>query len=243
MNNGTIMRPLPAVIGGSLADPARMASPDPKEVAYAVAAGPHTIDIDLGAPTLVGAVYLGGVSGDVVFSLTGGTASYAEAPIGNLFAAQKRTPVGARKYLGIIVPRPLRYLRLSADLPAGFEVGVAAICERFSPKWGHEWGSGRSIIDTGTANRNRAGGFGVELGAVVTGWDFTLGDITDGEREELFDMLKKIGETRPVIVAENTDATADLDARVHYGLLRRVDKYERIQLGVTKWTLKVEDWE
>lgn len=237
-----IIRPLPATYGGNMTDAARMGTPDPREVAYSTGSGARTIDMDLGSVQSVGAIYLGGATFAGSFQITGGVAGYTETVIGDILSAPKRTAVSPRQYLATFPPINVRYIRLSANLNNGWEVGVAVAGERFSPTFGHEWGAGRYLADTGTATRNRAGGFGVDPGAVVAGWEFTLGDLTDEEREVLFDMLRKIGETRPVIVAEDPDVTPDLDARLHYGLFQRLEKYERVQTGVTRWALKVEEW-
>lgn len=240
--NLSIIRPLAATIAGSMTNAARMATPDPKEVAYSNGAAARTIDLDLGSVQTVGAVYLGGVSGTTSFTVTGGTAGYATTAFGNIDVAPKRTAIAPRQYLLQLEPTALRYIRLSAALADGFEVGLAIAGERFTPTWGHEWGAGRGLVDTGTASRNRAGGFGVNPGAIATSYDWTLGDLTDEEREALFDMLRKVGETNPMIVCEDPAQTADLDARLHYGLFQRLEKYERRSVGITRWSLRLEDW-
>lgn len=242
MGTSIIMRPLPATYTGTIINPDRLGTPDPKEVAYYDANANRSFTIDLGADTMVGAFYMGGVSGTPNFNLTLRTAALVDTVIGAVAVAPKRTAGAPRQYLARFTPQLARYAVVTVNATIGLEVGFASLNEVFEPTYGHEWGAGRFIIDTGLATRNRAGGFGIEAGAIVTGWDFTLGDLTEDEREVLFDMLRKVGETSPVIVCEDPDQTADLDARLHYGLFQRLEKYERQQLGVTRWSLKVEDW-
>lgn len=243
MNRLAIIRPLPATMTGDMVNPERMATDDPKEVAYSANAGAREIEFDLGSPQMVGAIYLGGVTGGTTaFTVTGGPVGYAENALGNLVVAPKRTATGPRQYLMTFAPQLIRYVRLSANLAQGFAVGIARLGELFQPTWGHEWGAGRYLVDTSIVTRNRAGGFGIDKGAIATGWEFTLGDLTDEEREALFDMLRKVGESNPIIVSEDPAVTADLDARLHYGLFQRLEKYERQSVGVTRWSLKVEDW-
>lgn len=243
MSNLSVNRPLAATIAGNMTNPTRMSSPDPKEVAFSNGALARTIDIDLGAAQMVGSIYLGGVSGSTTFAVTGGTAAYTTTALGDILVAPKRTAIAPRQYLLQFDPISLRYIRLSATLADGFQVGIAAACERFTATYGHEWGAGRYLEDTSNVARNRAGGFGIDKGAIVPGYDFTLGDLTDEERESLFDMLRKVGESSPVIVAEEPDVTNDLDARLHYGLFQRLEKYERRSVGITRWSLKVSDWQ
>lgn len=242
MSNVAIMRPLAATVAGNMTNASRMATPDPKEVAYSAGGAARTIDLDLGAAQNVGAIYLGGVSGTTAFAVTGGAGGYTESALGNILVAPKRTATAPRQYLLTFAPASLRYIRLSAALADGFEVGVATALERFTPTYNHEWGASRTLLDTGSAQRLISGGFGINKGAVVPGWTFTLGDLLDDEREVLFDMLRKVGETSPIVIAEDPDVTADLDARLHYGIFQRIGGYERPSLGITKWALTVADW-
>ena len=244
MSNLAIIRPIPGVSTGALVNPERTGTPDPKEVSYSVGAGIRDMDIDLGAAHLIGGFYVGAVSHEVQITVATGVAAHGEIHHdGLLDIAPKRTAGAPRQYLKLIAPIPVRFINMRIqNAPDGLEVGLALVGEVFRPTYGHEWGAGRYLVDTGTATRNRAGGFGIERGAIVPGWEFTLGDLTDEEREQLFDMVRKMGETSPVVVVEDPDNTADLDARIHYGLFQRLEKYERQSVGVTRWSFKVEEW-
>lgn len=238
----SINRWLAGTVAGTMTNPSRMATWDPKEVAYSNGAGARTIDIDLGAVQSVGSIYLGGVNGTTTFAVTGGAAAYTTTALGNIVVAPKRTAVAPRQYLLEFAPVNFRYFRLSANLADGFEVGIAAACERISPSWGHEFGASRTLEDMSNVTANRAGGFGIDAGAIVPGYSFTLGDLTDEEREALFDLLRKTGQSNPIIVAEDPAVTNDLDARLHYGLFQRLEGYERRSPGITRWALKMRDW-
>lgn len=246
MSNLAIIRPLPgaAYVNGALTNGARIFTPDPKEVA--TGNGDSFFRVDLGRVETVSAIYLGGNIGRRGFRWRGGAASYVETALRNIGPAQKRTDVGPFQILDIFDPVALRYLEFYTDTGGGFGpaegIGVLAIGETFRPTFGHEWGAGRYLVDTSTVSRNRAGGFGIDRGAIVPGWEFTLGDLTEEERERLFDMVRKLGESSPVIVCEDPDNTADLDARIHYGLFQRLEKYDRQSVGVTRWSFKVEEW-
>jgi hypothetical protein len=233
-----------ALVGGGFTDGGRALTPDPKEVAVAGAAATN-FRFDLGSAQMVSAVYLGAASASLAgITAFGGVVDVYENNLGALSPAQKRTAAAPYKYYLQFPALSLRFIEFNrpASFPVGFEMGLAIAGERFSPTWGHEWGAGRFLSDTSSVSRNRAGGFGIERGAVVPGWDFTLGDLTLEETEQLFDMMRKVGESAPVVVAEDPDASNDLDARIHYGLFRRLEKYERASVGVTRWSLKVEDW-
>lgn len=239
--NISIIRPIAATVAGTFTNPERMASPDPKEVAYTVGAGAKTIDLDLGSVQDVGAIYLGGVSGTTSFAVTGGAASYTTTNFGNIVVAPSRSGTAPRQYL-LTLDASLRYIRLSANLADGFEVGIAFAGERFTPEWNQEYGAGRYLIDTSAVARNRAGGFGIDEGAIIPGYEFTLGDLSDEEAEALFELLRKVGESRPMLVCEDATVSSDLDARTHYGLFQRIEKYERRSINVTRWSLKLERW-
>lgn len=242
MANMVIGRPLPGTITFSWVNGANLLTPDPKEVAYAGATGFQEFTIDLGSEKPVGAVYFGGVSKDIELSYYVQNTVGTSLATGTINAANKRTAAAPFQYFASFAPVNARRLIVYSNPTAGDEIGVAAMLETFQPTWNQEWGAGRFLIDTGTATRNRAGGFGIEQGAIVPGYEFTLGDLTDTELEVLYDMLRKVGETSPIIIAEEPTNNTDLDARVHYGLFQRLEKYERQQLGVTRWSLKMEEW-
>lgn len=242
----SIMRPItPTAVAGSMTDVARVATPDPKEVAVSTGAGVRTIDLDLGSEQVVGAVYIGGANMGTTFAVTGGGTgdAYTTIPLGNIYVAAKRRAVSPRQYLLIIdPPQPLRYIRLSATLANGNAVGIACALERFTPTWGQEWGAGRPLSDASSMAKNRAGGFGGELGVISPGYSFTLGDLTDDETEILFDIVRQVGESRPVVIVEQPDLTENLDARLHYGLIQRIEPYERQRLNIVRWGFRIEDW-
>lgn len=244
MSNMSIIRPLPvSAIAGSMTDAERMLTPSPKEVSYSSATAARTIDIDLGSAQDVGAIYLGGVSATANFTITGGLGSYTTTALGTAVVAPKSSSENPRQYLLMIdPPQSLRYIRLSANLTSGDEIGNLVVGETFQPTLGHEYGGGRAIGDTGGATRLMSGGFGIESGATFGTWEFTLGDLTTDEIEALYTMLKKVGMTKPMVVVENPDVTANLHNRIHYGLFEKISKYERLTPGETRWALQIGEW-
>lgn len=234
-----------AAIGGSMEDAGRLLSPAPKEAAVS-AGGARTIDIDLGAPTAVDQIMLGHTNAADGFSLAAsyGLAGYAETALPAIVAAPANAITLPRHMLADYdAPITARYIRLSGALPAGFYAGTLTVGRALRPTWGHEWGGGRFVLDTGSNQRLLGGGFGVAPGARVGGWEWTMGDLTDLEVDQLYRLQRDAGTTSPVLVVEDPDATAPgLNERIHYGLFAKLDVYNRKAQGQTSWGLRIEEW-
>ena len=135
-----------------------------------------------------------------------------------------------------------RYWRLALN-GSPTAVGIVAIGASVQPTYGHEWGSGRQLVDTGQVTPLRGGGFAVEPGAKKAAWQFALGDLTDADLSALWDMVLDIGIGSPVLAMEDPALTgAAMNAALHYGLLDRPEVYERQSLGVSRWNFRVEEW-
>lgn len=240
----TFLRPVAATVAAStLTDLTRILTADPKEVAYMAGAGTVTIDLDLGSVQEISAAYLGALSSALTFTVTGGSASYTAESAGNIAVANKFRAVAPRRNFATFAPKNWRYIRLQATgAPLGFEVGNVIVGDAFQPTWGHEWGAGRGIGDTGTSQRLLSGGFGINRGVRFKTWDWTLGDLTDDEIRELTDLCLEVGETSPLVICEDPDQTTGLDERLYYGKFAKLERYERLIPGATRWSFKVEEW-
>lgn len=235
----------PAAEGSTLSNSPNLYTADPKEVGIALTGlSSAVIEIDLGSIKPVSAVYVGAQSHSRFFDITGGASSYNSDFIGSPTVANKLSGVAPFKNLVVLTtPLNLRYIRLNLyDVAIGSTIGNVIVGKAFRPTWGHEYGEGRGVGDTGSATRLLSGGFGINPGARFKTWDFTLGDLTDAEVEELYDIALSVGTTNPIVVCENPDLTDNLDARIHYGLFSKLDRFDRLIPGATKWNLKVEEW-
>ena len=232
-----------AIAASTLTNPTRLLTPDPKETAFMTAAGTASIDIDLGAVKIVNAIFLNAVLGAQSFTVTGGAAAYTTTAVADLVVAPKYSGLAPRKNLITFADQSWRYIRLTGALaPINFSIGNLLVGDAFRPTWGHQYGGGRGVGDTGAASRLLSGGFGINPGARFKTWDFKLGDLTDAEIDELYDLALSVGETSPIMVCEDADITANLDARIHYGLFGKIDKFARLIPGATEWGFKVEEW-
>jgi hypothetical protein len=240
----SFLRPVAAIVAAStLTDATRVLTSDPKEVAYMAGAGTVTIDLDLGSVQEISAVFIGAMSSALTFTVTGGAAAYTTESAGSISVADKLKAVAPRRNFALFAPKNWRYIRLEATgAPAGLEIGNVVVGDAFQPTWGHEWGAGRGVGDTGTAQRLLSGGFGINRGARFKTWDWTLGDITDAEVRELTDLCLTVGETAPLVICEDPDQTAGLDERLYYGKFAKLERYERLVPGATRWSFKVEEW-
>lgn len=228
-------------------------SVDPKEVWSDVVVGSGaTIDIDLGSVVSIDTVALVAVynaADGATWSITGGAGGYTDAVLkasGALRANDANgqfPPVSHALWLG--APVAVRYVRITILQPAGsvpLAVGRAITSRMFTPTWNKEWGSGRSVIDTGMATRLQSGGFATVEGARLGSYSWTLGDLSDDEVDTLYALQLDCGETRPLLVVEDPAATRGLRNRIHYGLFTGLRRFERRDVSLTRWEMTVEEW-
>lgn len=231
---------------------ANLLTANPKEVWLDSASGSAAqINIDLGAAQWIDTVFLGHVfppAAGATWAITGGVAGFADVV---LMAAG---PLRAVDRAGIFPdtshalwtgdPVFVRYLRLTVTQPAGapLSAGALMVGSAFTPTWNKEWGSGRRVIDTGSATALPDGGFAVVEGVRKGSYSFTLGDLTDEEVDRLYALQLAVGETLPVLVVEDPAATAGQLQRIHYGRFAGLRAYERRNPEQTRWEITIEDW-
>lgn len=139
----------------------------------------------------------------------------------------------------------VRYLRLSLVQPSGSAVlsaGVVQVGRAWRPQFNMEFGSGRRVIDTGTVAVLPDGGFSTMEGARKREFNLTLGDLSRTETDALEELLLDHGETVPLVLVEDPDATTGQRARIHYGLFVGLKAFERKNAAQTTWQLTFEEW-
>lgn len=255
MSNMLILRPASiaalSVSRGSGA--ANLLTADPKEVwADSTVNSAVNIDIDFGASVSIDTVFLGHIQAPAAgasWTISGGAAAYTTTTL--KASGALRVPDAAGQAPGMShafwtgTAVAIRYLRLSLMQPAGnppLQAGVVMAGKAFRPIWNREWGGGRRVIDMGTKTPLPSGGFATLTGGRKAAFSWTFGDLTDEEVDELYALLLDRGETSPVLVVEDPDATVGLRNRLHYGLFDRFEAYERQAVGKTRWSLGIEQW-
>ncbi len=232
----------------AVANLSRMLTPDPKEAVF-LPAGNISINFDIGSVATVDTLFLGftgSAAWTASYSVEG--VNFTAVPGGSVLRSDLVAPYlwSPVRHAIAVLPAAVtaRYITISsaAALPANFPISILAVGNRLQSFWGHEWGAGRPIEDTGTAERLFGGGFGINEGARVSGYQWTFGDLTDQEMLDLFALAKDRGTTRPVLVIEDPDQTVGLHERIHWGLLDRLEAYERTHPGNTRWNLRIRDW-
>lgn len=228
-------------------------SADPKEVwADGLAGESAQIDIDLGRVQDIDTVFLGSLyraADGATWSITGGSADAEEAIL--LPTASLRVPeatgqaseIGHAFWTGAATA--VRYLRLTITQPAGAPrllIGVVLVGRAFVSQFGHEWGAGRKVIDTGTATPLPSGGYAMVEGARKGSYSWTFGDLSPAEVDALYAIQLDRGETRPLLVAEDPAMAAGLRWRLHYGKLASLRQYERRNPAQTRWEMTIEEW-
>ncbi len=229
-------------------DEENLLDPDPKMVWRGGAAGYYNCDIDLGAAVSVDSFFWGFTNADdaqmEVFSATGmGTGLVSVSAISDVKAADA---VGSRPHGFRHLPTPVtsRYWRMTYRTISEAEalIGILILGLAVQTEWGPEWGKGRRVIDTGQATPLRGGGFGIEEGAKKANFRWTFGDLTDAETQALYAMQLRLGQTSPLLVVEDPDATVGRNEGIHYGLFRNLQQFERREPQATKWQLEIEQW-
>jgi hypothetical protein len=237
-----------ATAGGAGLD--NLLTPDPKEAWITSNAAAQTVRALFAAPTTIDTAHLGftdlphGTTVDFyTFTNADGT---GEAALGSYAVDNPTGDSRPRHAFAQGAPRAnVRGIRATMTQPAARAaiVGVMSAGLALAPYWGHEYGAGRFVIDTGTKERLFGGGFGIQLGARAGGYQWTFGDLTEEEVEALYKLALDAGETASVLVIENPDTVEPgLNERVHWSIIDKIEAYERFAPGASRWAFKVLDW-
>ncbi len=258
----SITRPWPvaAVSGIGVTSVENAITPNPREIAVLPAPPTvRTVDLDLGQAREVNALLVGyhtatAASGTLAYVLIGNNPDFASNPgvagdspllnvVGNLLAPSTSPDPIERHGFFTFNTISGRYVRIAfTGMATDYEIGIAAVGKSFSSFWGHEYGAGRPIEDMSTVERLKGGGFGIDEGAIAGGYQWALGDLTAAELDELYILVRRLGASRSVIVVEDPDYTAGLNERIHWGLFDRLEPYERLVPGASRWAFKIRDW-
>lgn len=259
MSAPLLMRPIPAAnvfsyTPGDNADALR--TPDPREVYRSIPLGTGsgpTIVSDMGAPTAADTFYLGWTTcpaADPAFGFVVGGSNSADQNTATYFA---QTPIfnpaaGVQHCLAAIAaPVTYRYYFMIPTIGAQGDhpvnVGIVAVGRSLRPSIGGiEYGAGRFVGDTGTVERLPSGSFALDEGATYGGYQGTMADLTAAETEQLYALLRRGGSARSVLFHENPDPDPAFNERTHWGILSRLEPYERTDPLFTKWGFRIEDW-
>lgn len=241
--------PISSLVGGTYAGLNNLLTPDPKEVASNNnGGGGFSIDIDLGVAVNVDTIYLGFTSATVtlVNAVQTGTGMGTGLVSRAMLVGGTAMPAAVGKRLHVLTRLTAtyssRYWRISISQSGNSTIGVLALGAAIQPAFGHEWGSGRVPDDRSAVTALRGGGYGIERGARVPVWKFTVGDLTDAETTSLWLMADDVGNSSPIMVCEDPDYTAGLQERIHWGLLDRPEAYERDSPGRNRWSFTLREW-
>jgi hypothetical protein len=260
MSSLLLMRPMPIsqITASRGSGVTRLLTDDPKEAFLdSAVASALTINVDLGSVQTIDSVFLGYTNADpaCVWTVTSGVPTYGGttwASGANLPAPYRITRRPRHGFLHLVdpvtnlaAPVSARYIRFVITQPAGalpLYAGVVAVGQAIQPIYGHEYGSGRTPIDTATRERLVSGGFGIGPGIVKSSWDWTMGDLTDDELNAIYDVAMTQGESHGILVVENPDVTLGLAERIHWGVFDKLESYQRLIPGATSWAMRIEDW-
>lgn len=228
-------------------DAAAMLTAPPREVWLSAAAAVHTIDIDLGSVMAIDSLYIGSTNAAAAATLTVsrgtglGAGLTAEGTV-NLRLAAAEGP----RYSGLFT-RPLaapnaRYFRITITLPAAAVLEVGVVAAGYAFRRPVAYPTSRIAIDTATRTDLWDGGFGVGDGVTKAGYRFKFVDLDTAARDQLWSLVSKRGNRKPVIVIEDDEALPLADTSVHYGLLDRFEPWERANAVDTIWSMGMVEW-
>jgi hypothetical protein len=236
---------------------ANLLTPDPKEVWAPGGVGSQDLVLDLGSAQDVDSVFLGFTNAANVtiaaraISATGPAPSppgiVGQTAFTSIRAADAKS-VRSSVLLKAAAPYNTRYVGVTVTANGvNWSIGRLAAGLSFEASWDREWGSGRQLIDTARVTALAGGGFGVQPGARKAAYEWTFGDLTEAELEQLWGIAYRVGASSPIIVVEHDGAGAlqpspARNERLHYGLFRKLDKFERRDPSATKWQLGIEEW-
>lgn len=245
-----MVRPLPFTIASSanMTNSANLLTATPKEAATLANNTLPNVVLDLGASVSIDSFFIGYLSRpldalSVLADNANPPTTVVQASFAPVATSSLYTPVYHHPVV-LAAPVTARYVKLSLDTAAGADTTAGVICvgKSVQPSWGHEYGSGRPIEDTGNVERLFDGGFGKYDGVVAGGYQWTFGDLSDAELTALFALAKDRGQTREILVIEDPDQTDGLNERTHWGIFDRLETYERQVPGASRYSFKVRDW-
>lgn len=225
----------------------------PKEVWVDTAVGTAVnISIDFGEVRSIDTVFLGFVNpapAGATWRIQGGVAGYTELTLRTtiaLRAVDSATRMPAMSHaLWTGASASVRYLRLVLTQPADaapMTAGIVMAGAAWRPTFNMEFGSGRRVIDTGTIAALQDGGFASVEGVRKRTFNWTLGDLTVAEVDALEELVMDHGETIPLLVVEDPDASVGQRGRIHYGVFSGLQSYGREDPTKTKWEFTFEEW-
>lgn len=226
---------------------------NPKEVWADSAAGSAAqINIDLGSVRAVDTVFLGHVTGPhsgAVWTIQGGATGYTQQTLkasGALRAVDSTGQAPEQSHgLWTGAAVNVRYLRISVTQTAGhppLRIGTLMVGAAFTAELNIGWGAGRRVIDTGTARELPDGGFATVEGARKGSFSWSFMDLSREETDALYDIQLQCGETLPVLVVEDPEATTGQLHRIHYSKFTSLKKYDRRNAKQIRWEMSVVQW-
>jgi len=248
MSSLLIVKPVQPVAVVGRTELARTLTPDPKEAANTAAWG--SIRVDFGAAVTIDSVFIGYHNAAAGQQWAAGTAAASGGGlIDTLVPTQPLQSVGYGELSHSFVrgaPLTSRYFEVNTNGGPGnvaVTIGVIAFGLAWQPEFGNEYGSGGVINDTGSADRLSGGGFAINEGVITGGWEWSMGDLSNDEMQRLYHgILRRVGNTKTVLVVEDPDPTDGLKDRLHWGLLTKIDRYERFAPNACRVSMRVDDW-
>lgn len=220
---------------------------DPKMIYQASAVGPRTFTFTYPAPVeanVIVAAHHNAQAATANVTFYNGT-SFAVPP--GFVAGQTLRPADAKTVRAhrafFFDPRTSDQWRLIPTTDAApLQLGNVIIGRSFEASWDREWGSGRALVDTSKVTPLVSGGFAVAEGARKGAYRWTFGDLTDPEVEALWGAVLRVGIGKPIVVIERQGSGVGSSEQLHYGLLTRIDTFERREPNATRWSFTIEEW-
>lgn len=255
MGNVLILSPTPITGTGATrgSGVANLLTPSPKEVWVDSSDASYVeIQFDFGRNVEIDTLFLGFLFPPAMGALWTAHGEVAGGPTQVFFSdlplravdTASRSPTTTHAFWKGAV-RTVRYMTIFLEQTPGagaLRAGAFLAGKAWQPQFNMEFGSGRRVIDTGTVASLPDGGFATMTGARKRAFSWTLGDLSMAETDALEELLLDHGETVPLLVVSDPDATTGQRSRIHYGLFTGLKAYERQDPTQTKWAFDFEEW-
>lgn len=255
MSNMIVMAPAAvSAIGAIRGDGvANLLTPDPLEVWADTASGSEVrISLNLGTVRPIDTVFLGHAAPlppDATWRVQGGPDTefqfelMATRPMRVTDPASSIPTRSHALWHGPV--RQVRHLRITINQPAAaspISIGTLMVGKAFVPRFNREHGAGRGVIDTGSTTPLANGGYAVVEGKRKGSFAWSFGDLDAAEVDALYELQLQCGDTSPVLVVEDPDATAGQFHRIHYARFAALKQYKRRNAAQTRWEMEIEHW-
>lgn len=244
--------PTPSLVLAAGVGSTNLLTNDPREIWSDFDAGNYRfINIDFGKDIQFDTVFLGNTNASFGSSwrLSYGTSSEGSGLANYVFDGallplpwadqpESRVPALYVHHELITARYVIVHVRQAEGQP--LQIGRFIIGKALRPFYNKERGAQRVPFDTGTRTRLSDGSLSTVAGALISGFKWVFGNLSEAEANALWGIVRRRRTTEPVLLIEDAE---NLSVEgTHYCTLIDLEGYLRDDPTKNRWALSVEDW-